>query len=256
MNSLPANAKKEIKQFVKTATPEEVAAFDKAAATLLDAAKTNITPKDILLKLHTIIANELQGSCAVKGGSNEDPTEDSLSSIKEENENNNAGASNLKKNMKEISSLIHSALHRENVGKKLGRFQRRVIHCKNFAKKYLLQFITANLLSIKHVLNIIRGREEKLDEIAIGVLVVSLLHLIYTIRNEIISPDFKFRGKMFEDETNENVSIRENLLLRKEQKRQQIQTRRAQMRFLKEKNAHNTRRRAKEISAKMGKKGI
>jgi hypothetical protein len=60
---------------------------------------------------------------------------------------------------------------------------------------------------------------------------------------------------MFEDETNENISIRENLLLKREQKRQQIQTRRAQMRFLKAKNARNTRRQAKEISAKMGKKG-
>jgi len=255
MDSLPANAKKEIKQFVKTATSEEAAAFDKAAATLLDSAKTNITPKDILLKLHTIIANELQGSCAVKGGSNEDPSEDSLSSIKEENENNNAAGSKLKENMKEISSLIHNSVNRENVGKKLGRFQRGVVHCRHFAKKHLLQFITANLLSIKHVLNIIRGREETLDEFAIGLLVLSLLHLIYEIRKEITNPDFKFRGKMFEDETNENISIRENLLLKREQKRQQIQTRRAQMRFLKAKNARNTRRQAKEISAKMGKKG-
>lgn len=254
MNSLP----KEAKQFAKVATKEEIAALEKATLTLVDAVKNNKSPQEILLEIQNTIVTELQKGCgSTKGGSsgeklatlyeNESENENANQNNNENQNENDKQVQELKRQAKQLSSLLRTTTRRTNLGRKLKWHERKWEQCKFVGRKHLLPFLQGQLLLVRAILNVLRGG--KIDELDIALYLPFLIMLIHSIYNEIHNPKFKYVGKIFEEEANEDVLVRENVLRQKNIMRQRIAESKARQRLIKQ----NLSRKVKSLASKMKK---
>jgi len=257
MNSLP----KEAKQFAKVATSEEIAALEKATLLLLDAAKSKKSPREVLLEIQNTVVAELQKGCgSTKGGSSKEKLpkiSENESENESESESDNAAEDDkikeLKGQARRLTALLRTSTRRNTLGRKLHWGERKWEQCKFIGKKHLMPFLQGQLLLVRAVLNALRGGQ--IDQLDIVLYLPFLMMLIHSIYNEIHDPKFKYVGKLFEHEANENVSVRENVIHQRNIMRQRIIESKARERLLKQNFSRSVRETARGLASKISKKG-
>ena len=234
MDSL-SKIKKDIFKNVKS--EDDVLLYSKAMASFIDGIKKNKQPTEIVSDVQHIIVYDLQKHCgSVKGGSGK------LSRVSEsENENNseerekaeiehkfsfkaddNEVIRELKENAKNFNLELWDIAHRTNKGSALSTFDRKELHCRVIGEKHLVPSVmnvvlitTAATIVNKLSLLMTLGPAAALPTFVELLQILAFCKMIQQMTADIKSElsILKFRGKLFENETNSNVQERENILV-------------------------------------------
>ena len=234
MDSL-SKIKKDIFKNVKS--EDDVLLYSKAIASFIDGIKKNKKPTEIVSDVQHIIVYDLQKHCgSVKGGSGK------LSRVSEsENENNseerekaeiehkfsfkaddNEVIRELKENAKNFNLELWDIAHRRNKGSALSTFDRKELHCRVIGEKHLVPSVmnvilitTAATIVNKLSLLMTLGPAAALPTFVELLQILAFCKMIQQMTADIKSElsILKFRGKLFENETNSNVQERENILV-------------------------------------------
>ena len=234
MDSL-SKIKKDIFKNVKS--EDDVLLYSKAMASFIDGIKKNKQPTEIVSDVQHIIVYDLQKHCgSVKGGSGK------LSRVSEsENENNseerekaeiehkfsfkaddNEVIRELKENAKNFNLELWDIAHRRNKGSALSTFDRKELHCRVIGEKHLVPSVmnvvlitTAATIVNKLSLLMTLGPAAALPTFVELLQILAFCKMIQQMTADIKSElsILKFRGKLFENETNSNVQERENILV-------------------------------------------
>lgn len=234
MDSL-SKIKKDIFKNVKS--EDDVLLYSKAMASFIDGIKKNKQPTEIVSDVQHIIVYDLQKHCgSVKGGSGK------LSRVSEsENENNseerekaeiehkfsfkaddNEVIRELKENAKNFNLELWDIAHRTNKGSALSTFDRKELHCRVIGEKHLVPSVmnvilitTAATIVNKLSLLMTLGPAAALPTFVELLQILAFCKMIQQMTADIKSElsILKFRGKLFENETNSNVQQRENILV-------------------------------------------
>lgn len=234
MDSL-SKIKKDIFKNVKS--EDDVLLYSKAMASFIDGIKKNKQPTEIVSDVQHIIVDDLQKHCgSVKGGSGK------LSRVSEsENENNseerekaeieqkfsfkaddNDVIRELKENAKNFNLELWDKAHRTNKGSALSRFDRKELYCRVIGEKHLVPSVmnvilitTAATIVNKLTVLMTLGPAAAVPTFVELLQILSFCKMIQQMTADIKSElsILKFRGKLFENETNSNVQERETILV-------------------------------------------
>jgi len=233
MDSL-SKIKKDIFKNVKS--EDDVLLYSKAMASFIDGIKKHRQPTEIVSEVQHIIVNDLQKYCgSVKGGSgklsriSESESDNSEEREKAEIEqkfsfkaDDNEVIRELKENAKNFNLELWDRAHRTNKGSALSTFDRKELYCRVIAEKHLVPSVmnvilitTAATIVNKLSLLLTLGPEHAVPTFVEFLQILSFCRMIQQMIQDIKSEVsiLKFRGKLFENETNSNVQERETILV-------------------------------------------